>query len=804
MKLSLHNGRRIVLLAALATVAFAGSAMAGTAAIVSTSTGFNADPGANRPNNRTEDRTPTINYAITLGTSGDAIECNIDGTGWVPCSPGPSSVSGDPTNGSWTPASNLKLGAHTFQVRSPATGTPASYSFRIEPPQYFELIKSYSPKGYWELDDAASASAAADASGNGYNGDYENFPIKRQPAGVSCENQPHPPFACDWEEGPLDPDTGQPTYSGSDGGASTYSGRDGQGWSAYFGGRDDHVQIENVPNGTNTSWAVEAWVKPDFAAEERGVFQHVPSLWTVKGTNPTDTRFACSGLNDEDAAVKSADITRANFQGKWIHVVCKYDSGTYSLYVNGLKTTGAAGPSYVTPNGGQYQGLIGLVNKSADKWWKGWIDNVALYSTATPMSDDSASFDHEVGTISDARYAANANGVNDDLSPPSSGSDISIPANNAQYSVDAQSYKDPDATYACGASSPIAPTTTALGATFVGLAPIGGSANYELMCQKPGPGTFTWYHRHAFNRHGPAGFGFVNLLKCLSPVPAAGCSAPFAYYRLNEISGATVLDDELNAFDGEFKNRTGQGGTGISGDNNNAREFFGLDSGYAAVNNIAAPLWGYTLEAWWKPADNGSMMILQHGSNGAIWYDGANLRFRPDERGGAASLPIAVTPGQWYYVAGTYDGITGKLYAQQSVNPNITLLGGSGGAAVASHYQDGAGSADTFYLGYGDQLSGGGWLRGELDEVAYYGSALSQTKLTEHFNADPPAGDVKYAPLVKSKDKSAAAKAKARAKAKAKAKAKARAKAKAKARAKAKAKARAKAKAKRRARARRH
>jgi hypothetical protein len=99
-------------------------------------------------------------------------------------------------------------------------------------------------------------------------------------------------------------------------------------------------------------------------------------------------------------------------------------------------------------------------------------------------------------------------------------------------------------------------------------------------------------------------------------------------------------------------------------------------------------------------------------------------------------------------------------------------------------------------------------LRGSLDEVAYYDVALSSGKLTQHFLADPPAGDVTYsapssstggdvaAPADDRAAKSKAARAKAKAKAKARARAKARAMKRAKARAKAKAKAKALAKAK--------
>ena len=89
--------------------------------------------------------------------------------------------------------------------------------------------------------------------------------------------------------------------------------------------------------------------------------------------------------------------------------------------------------------------------------------------------------------------------------------------------------------------------------------------------------------------------------------------SPIAYYRLGDAADSTVMADSSgNNRDGQYKNDQQQSGPGVTGDNNNTRQFLGL-GGYGYANNIATPQFGYTLEGWVKPADGGDMMIAQHG-----------------------------------------------------------------------------------------------------------------------------------------------------------------------------------------------
>ena len=207
---------------------------------------------------------------------------------------------------------------------------------------------------------------------------------------------------------------------------------------------------------------------------------------------------------------------------------------------------------------------------------------------------------------------------------------------------------------------------------------------------------------------------------------------PIAYYRMGDPAGSQTMHAEAGP-DGEYKNGQSSGPFGISGDGDRARLFTGAD-GYGYANNISAPR-SYTLSAFFKLDDSGNAMIVQHGSAGAIWHSGGMVRFRPVDWLGVEldSGAGSVTPGVWHQVAATYKWVP---------DPNNSQLG----TGTARLYLDGnhvdvrtadkqTSGTSTFYVGFGDKAP---WLRGLVDEVAYYPAALSHTHLHEIWLADPP------------------------------------------------------------------
>ncbi|MGK2954061.1 MAG: LamG-like jellyroll fold domain-containing protein, partial [Solirubrobacterales bacterium] len=208
---------------------------------------------------------------------------------------------------------------------------------------------------------------------------------------------------------------------------------------------------------------------------------------------------------------------------------------------------------------------------------------------------------------------------------------------------------------------------------------------------------------------------------------------PIAYYRLGDPLGSVPMSDSSgNNRHGEFKNgialrrppapschiRPHAPYTcDLNADPQDWSAFFPARDGYGFTNNITAPTTAYTWEAWIKRADNNDGMIAAHGGGGQLFVKDGRLALRQTQDTVYASGPH-LTPGEWFHVAGTWNGSTTRLY----VNGN--LVGSSNSANKAP-----SGTA-TLYVGYGDQAP---WFHGSIDEAAYYGSALSQSALRKRW-----------------------------------------------------------------------
>ena len=295
--------------------------------------------------------------------------------------------------------------------------------------------------------------------------------------------------------------------------------------------------------------------------------------------------------------------------------------------------------------------------------------------------------------------------------------DIRDPYESGRYSVEADPKPELHADYDCSDADS-------------GIASCVGTVADGALFDRSSPGTKTFTVTATDNAGNTATktvtyrvFTFRNFMLDDSPI---------AYYRMGDAAGSQTMHAEVGP-DGEYKNGQSSGPFGISGDGDRARLFTGAD-GYGYANNITAPR-SYTLSAFFKLDDSGNAMILQHGSAGAIWHSGGMLRFRPVDWNGVEldSGAGSVTPGVWHQVAATYKWVP---------DPNNPQLG----TGTARLYLDGnhvdvrtadkqTSGTSTFYVGYGDKAP---WLRGLVDEVAYYPTALSHTHLHEIWLADPP------------------------------------------------------------------
>lgn len=747
---------------ALALVGLGATAAAAPAATITLNNGPGGNGGAylnantfGPPFNQTTDIDNGVFVVSGTGTGPYTFDCNLDQLGFVPCGSAPAGPSFTNVNVT-DPRTPFSVAGHEMVVRVndavPSSATSNKYEWRLEPMQYTTRVlwPTNQAYAYWKLDDNLGSPLALDSGFNGYDGEYKNYVIQQQPAGLNCERTPHPEWACEFNANP------GPVYT------TSYK-------SAYFGGRDDHIQIEQMPQPPSTSLTLELWAKPDFSVgESRGLFRHTIVAWVDAAGRPN-----CAMLNYEDTPATGSTVVAGT--GKWFHLVCKRTPTQILTYVNGNleATTNVPGTSDYTSYGTP-QGYIGFAEKVSDQWWKGWIDDVALYKSG--LSAKEIKWHAQIGLVDDGNYDDHSSGAPNlqfDIAPPV-GDTIVVPANNTQYSPDAFASKGaPVADFTCtdpqynaaplviapgpgcqatvtpvdNANSPTGPTS----APFVTGVPLPGvtpGQRYRFTVTATDAQGNTWSHNHFYYVQN-TGNGFGDLISC-NVGGAVTCLAPWNYWRLDDAPGATVMDDAMNNNDGEFKNDQDQSTSpGISGGTgpNNTRSFFGL-GGYAYVNGIDEPPYGYTMELWVKPKDEGDMMLMQHGGTGALWIadtngaaaGGSYVRFRPEERGPTiqSALPITGTPNQWYYVAGTYDGITARLYVVKSLPVGSQgTWNGTGFDTVSApvHYKPSG--TDTLYVGYGDQAP---WLRGDEDEVAYFKTALPSAKLRQHFEADPPAG----------------------------------------------------------------
>ncbi|HEX2015101.1 MAG TPA: LamG domain-containing protein [Solirubrobacteraceae bacterium] len=225
---------------------------------------------------------------------------------------------------------------------------------------------------------------------------------------------------------------------------------------------------------------------------------------------------------------------------------------------------------------------------------------------------------------------------------------------------------------------------------------------------------------------------------------------PGNYYRLNDADRSTVMADLAGNQDGSYVNCYGPdyrtdlchqrgGPVGPSAENASSRLFLGY-GGYGYANNLYVPTSAYTIEAWVHPDDTGDMSIVQHGGGGVLWIAGGRFWFRPEatepnlssdtvnniNANANGNQANCGAPG-WYHVVGTWDGRDARFYVN-GVRQGSPALDDARAAA--------AGTAGTFYVGYGDQAP---WTRGDLAEVAQYPTALSDERVAEHCLADPAA-----------------------------------------------------------------
>jgi hypothetical protein len=182
---------------------------------------------------------------------------------------------------------------------------------------------------------------------------------------------------------------------------------------------------------------------------------------------------------------------------------------------------------------------------------------------------------------------------------------------------------------------------------------------------------------------------------------------------------------------------------GIDNDNNDAASFDGSND-YIAIPHTSslAPTSAITVEAWAKPDSSSGSLYSRVVAKPYTSYTGPYNDYALITNGpfAASSFELtiggtqrvqygnAVLPaGGFSHMVGTYDGSTMKFYVNGVLTASDPYTG-----SIAS-------SGQPLQIG---RLPGGNYFDGTVDEVAVYGSALSESRIQAHYIAGRAYRDV--------------------------------------------------------------
>ena len=209
--------------------------------------------------------------------------------------------------------------------------------------------------------------------------------------------------------------------------------------------------------------------------------------------------------------------------------------------------------------------------------------------------------------------------------------------------------------------------------------------------------------------------------------------APAAYYRLNELTGATAADLTGNGHDGTYVGPVVRGVEGVLvGETDPAVRFNGGSEVVTVPDDPALRPTALTLEAWVRrDANNPQFATVVMKTSSGSWTDGYGLHYLTDgtinffvNNRNSNKLAVPLPADTWTHVVGTFDGTRMNLYLDG-------LLRASKDSPALVH--------STQPLRIGNGQGNYPW-RGVIDEVAVYPTALTLAQVQEHYRAGSQGG----------------------------------------------------------------
>ena len=222
-------------------------------------------------------------------------------------------------------------------------------------------------------------------------------------------------------------------------------------------------------------------------------------------------------------------------------------------------------------------------------------------------------------------------------------------------------------------------------------------------------------------------------------VPCAGCFDALSYWQFDEGSGIMADDFSENNNDGTLVNFDFYGDSNwVDGKFGKALSFDGIDDYVEVPNSLDYSTGRFSVMAWVRPDDisdcRNSIVSSKESGGGFVLAqpEGACDKFRiwAFINNGWHSVDsfTTISPGRWYHVGATYDGLVLKIYVNGFLDNTYPISGAINNPSIftiigAFRHHARAARIEDFY-------------KGIIDDVIIYNRGLTEEEVSAHYQHD--------------------------------------------------------------------